>query len=299
MNTVPPPPAAFRLIGLALSVVLLAPLAACGQSASTAMPASTSEYAMPAATVPYSDHLVNGDFETPSFDGTPADYITSRYANWKYVIPDKGVFQDDNHKDTKSLPISGFNAAAFGWKSDTPAQNGFDACSVEIQRDVKTGEQFAEIISENGLYSIYQDVSAKPGGVMRWTLKHAPRGYAGQIDHDSMQVLVGPAGHETVSPATRLTSNGTGKVGETSDTITTYANANRDFHPWETYTGTYLVPDGVTKVRFTFKGLTKSSATHDKFVRSGNLIDDVSFQLAYPLTYDGNGNTDGNTPQRE
>lgn len=63
--------------------------------------------------------------------------------------------------------------------------------------------------------------------------------------------------------------------------------------------GTYLVPDGVTKVRFTFKGLTKSSATHDKFVRSGNLIDDVSFQPAYPLTYDGNGNTDGNTPQRE
>lgn len=245
------------------------------------------------------DHLVNGDFETPSLDGTPTDYITSRYANWKYVIPDKGVFQDDNHKDTKSLPISGFNAAAFGWKSDTPAQNGFDTGSVEIQRDVKTGEQFAEIISENGLYSIYQDVSAKPGEVMRWTLKHAPRGYAGQIDHDSMQVLVGPAGHETVSPATRLTSNGTGKVGETSDTITTYANANRDFHPWETYTGTYLVPDGVTKVRFTFKGLTKSSATHDKFVRSGNLLDDVSFQPAYPLTYDGNGNTDGNTPQRE
>lgn len=199
MNTVPPP-AAFRLIGLALSVVLLAPLAACGQSASTAMPASTSEYAMPAATVPYSDHLVNGDFETPSLDGTPTDYITSRYANWKYVIPDKGVFQDDNHKDTKSLPISGFNAAAFGWKSDTPAQNGFDTGSVEIQRDVKTGEQFAEIVSENGLYSIYQDVSAKPGEVMRWTLKHAPRGYAGQIDHDSMQVLVGPAGHETVSP---------------------------------------------------------------------------------------------------
>ncbi len=110
---------------------------------------------MPAATVPYSDHLVNGDFETPSLDGTPADYITSRYANWKYVIPTRGVFQDDNHKDTKSLPISGFNAAAFGWKSDTPAQNGFDAGSVEIQRDVKTGEQFAEIISENGLYSIY------------------------------------------------------------------------------------------------------------------------------------------------
>lgn len=253
---------------------------------------------MPAATVPYSDHLVNGDFETPSLDGTPTDYITSRYANWKYVIPDKGVFQDDNHKDTKSLPISGFNAAAFGWKSDTPAQNGFDTGSVEIQRDVKTGEQFAEIVSENGLYSIYQDVSAKPGEVMRWTLKHAPRGYAGQIDHDSMQVLVGPAGHETISPATRLTSNGTGKVGETSDTITTYANANRDFHPWETYTGTYLVPDGVTVVRFMFRALTYGDTSGSK-TRSGNLVDDISFGATYPLTYDGNGNTDGNTPQRK
>jgi hypothetical protein len=273
-----------------LSVVLLAPLAACGQSASTAMPASTSEYAMPAATVPYSDHLVNGDFETPSLDGTPADYITSRYANWKYVIPTRGVFQDDNHKDTKSLPISGFNAAAFGWKSDTPAQNGFDAGSVEIQRDVKTGEQFAEIISENGLYSIYQDVSAKPGEVMRWTLKHAPRGYAGQIDHDSMQVLVGPAGHETVSPATRVTSNGTGRIGETDTTITTHATADRRFHPWETYTGTYLVPDGVTVVRFTFRALTYGDTSGSK-TRSGNLVDDISFGATYPLSYNGNGGT--------
>lgn len=138
--------------------------------------------------------------------------------------------------------------------------------------------QFAEIVSELGEYAIYQDVSVQPGEHLSWSLKHAPRGYTGQRDADQMQVLIGPPGHETVSPATRLTSNGTGKVGETSDTITTYANANRDFHPWETYTGTYLVPDGVTKVRFTFKGLTKSSATHDKFVRSGNLIDDVSFQ---------------------
>lgn len=155
---------------------------------------------------------------------------------------------------------------------------------------MKTGEQFAEIISENGLYSIYQDVSAKPGEVMRWTLKHAPRGYAGQIDHDSMQVLVGPAGHETVSPATRVTSNGTGRIGETDTTITTHATADRRFHPWETYTGTYLVPDGVTVVRFTFRALTYGDTSGSK-TRSGNLVDDISFGATYPLSYNGNGGT--------
>lgn len=54
--------------------------------------------------------------------------------------------------------ITEFDANRFGWKSLTPAVNGFHAGTVELQRDVKgdtPGMQFAEIVSELGEYAIY------------------------------------------------------------------------------------------------------------------------------------------------
>ena len=36
------------------------------------------------------------------------------------------------------------------------------------------------------------------------------------------------------------------------------------------------------------------AADHD-----GNLLDDIIFTKAYPLSYDGNGNTNGNAPQNK
>lgn len=245
------------------------------------------------------DHIVNGDFEYPSIAGHATAKIMDGYAWWAYILPDEGASQTDQRKAPKT--ITEFDANRFGWKSLTPAVNGFHAGTVELQRDVKgdtPGMQFAEIVSELGEYAIYQDVSVQPGEHLSWSLKHAPRGYTGQRDADQMQVLIGPPGHETVSPATRVTSNGTGRIGETDTTITTHATADRRFHPWETYTGTYLVPDGVTVVRFTFRALTYGDTSGSK-TRSGNLVDDISFGATYPLTYDGNGNTDGNTPQRK
>ncbi|MFR4489439.1 MAG: hypothetical protein ACLT3W_06295 [Bifidobacterium pseudocatenulatum] len=114
-----------------------------------------------------------------------------------------------------------------------------------------------------------------------------------------MRVLIGPPGHETVSPATRVTSNGTGRIGETDTTIATHARPRIDDSTHgRQYTGTYLVPDGVTVVRFTFRALTYGDTSGSK-TRSGNLVDDISFGATYPLTYDGNGNTNGNAPQNK
>lgn len=45
--------------------------------------------------------------------------------------------------------------------------------------------------------------------------------------------------------------------------------------------------------RFTFRNVD-SAADHD-----GNLLDDIIFTKAYPLSYDGNGNTNGNAPQNK
>lgn len=286
-----------RLIAMIAGLELITPLAACGQTDTGANAVSQPQaYSIAAKTLP--DHIVNGDFEYPSIAGHATDKIMDGYAWWAYILPDEGASQTDQRKAPKT--ITEFDANRFGWKSLTPAVNGFHAGTVELQRDVKgdtPGMQFAEIVSELGEYAIYQDVSVQPGEHLSWSLKHAPRGYTGQRDADQMQVLIGPPGHETVSPATRVTSNGTGRIGETDTTITTHATADRRFHPWETYMGTYLVPDGVTVVRFTFRALTYGDTSGSK-TRSGNLVDDISFGATYPLSYNGNGNASGNTPKQ-
>lgn len=44
---------------------------------------------------------------------------------------------------------------------------------------------------------------------------------------------------------------------------------------------------------FTFKNLRSQNQN------VGNLLDDIIFTKAYPLSYDGNGNTNGNAPQNK
>lgn len=179
---------------------LVAPLTACGQTDTGANAVSQPQaYSIAAKTLP--DHIVNGDFEYPSIAGHATDKIMDGYAWWAYILPDEGASQTDQRKAPKT--ITEFDANRFGWKSLTPAVNGFHAGTVELQRDVKgdtPGMQFAEIVSELGEYAIYQDVSVQPGEHLSWSLKHAPRGYTGQRNADQMQVLIGPPGHETVSP---------------------------------------------------------------------------------------------------
>lgn len=51
-------------------------------------------------------------------------------------------------------------------------------------------------------------------------------------------------------------------------------------------TPTLAVPWGLTAV--------EPADDHD-----GNLLDDIIFTKAYPLSYDGNGNTNGNAPQNK
>ena len=246
------------------------------------------------------DRIVNGDFSYPNIIeyAEPTSLILGEYARWGYVIPSNGTVETDRQTGSKAAKIRDWDAAKFGWRSDSPSGgvSAFSAGTVEIQQDVKqdVGEQFAEIVAEQDKYAIYQDIATVPGTYLVWTLKHAPRGYQGASDSDSMQVLIGSTSKQTPQEAERTTSNGTGKVGEKSTTITTHATNDRKFHPWETYTGIYKVPEGQTVTRFTFRALTNSGMSG----RTGNLIDDVTFQPMYTLTYDKNGG-DGQVPSNK
>ena len=85
---------------------------------------------------------------------------------------------------------------------------------------------------------------------------------------------------------TRTSVNGHGdKLNEKSTTIATkVTNGNNRHHAdqWETYEGTYLIPDGQTTTRFTFKSIDAKQLDY------GNVLDDIVFDKAYRLSYDKN-----------
>ena len=244
--------------------------------------------------------LANGDFSYPSFSDIQKNEQEG-YADLRtFIKSDDGTLwhnmsNTDLSKYGKIGQIPGFDSSRFAWSS---TENG---SRVELQQDRNTKNTYAEIVAQQDNTSIYQNVSTGNGGVLyKIRLKHASR----QSSHaDRMQVLVGSdAAHATPVEMTRVTSNGHGdKVGGKSTTITTkVSNTDPRDHgaQWETYEGTYLVPEGQKNTVFMFKSLEgfKEDATLSGN-NVGNLVDDIEFSRAYRLTYDKNsGDASGSVP---
>ena len=244
--------------------------------------------------------LANGDFSYPSFSDIQKNEQEG-YADLRtFIKSDDGTLwynmsNTDLSKYGKIGQIPGFDSSRFAWSS---TENG---SRVELQQDRNTKNTYVEIVAQQDNTSIYQNVSTGNGGVLyKIRLKHASR----QSSHaDRMQVLVGAdAAHATPVEMTRVTSNGHGdKVGGKSTTITTkVSNTDPRDHgaQWETYEGTYLVPEGQKNTVFMFKSLEgfKEDATLSGN-NVGNLVDDIEFSRAYRLTYDKNsGDASGSVP---
>ena len=241
--------------------------------------------------------LVNGSFDYPAGliagvstkypwdDWTVVDPINGRYA--RHIGVDKDLW----------APITGWDASKFAWKSTQTKGTNWQqiAQGVELQKDSKTGNQYAELVAGQAGTAIYQDIATIPGVSYRWTLKHA------SLDRnhlDGMSVMIGEPGKESAQDARRTTVNGNGdQPGDVGKVISTkvsndaelnHSSRNHDGQ-WETYTGTYIATGTVT--RFTFKSVSSSNNVN------GNILDDLSFTKAYRLGYDGNGGT-GQVPSR-
>ena len=235
--------------------------------------------------------LANGDFSYPSFSDIQKNEQEG-YADLRtFIKSDDGTLwynmsNTDLSKYGKIGQIPGFDSSRFAWSS---TENG---SRVELQQDRNTKNTYAEIVAQQDNTSIYQNVSTGNGGVLyKIRLKHASR----QSSHaDRMQVLVGAdAAHATPVEMTRVTSNGHGdKVGGKSTTITTKAsNTDPRDHgaQWETYEGTYLVPEGQKNTVFMFKSLEGFKEYETLSGNNiGNLVDDIEFSRSYKLTYDKN-----------
>ena len=235
--------------------------------------------------------LINGDFSYPSFSDIQKNEQENVADLRTFLKSDDGTLwynmsNTDLSKYGKIGQIPGFDSSRFAWSS---TENG---SRVELQQDRNTKNTYAEIVAQQDNTSIYQNVSTGNGGVLyKIRLKHASR----QSSHaDRMQVLVGAdAAHATPVEMTRVTSNGHGdKVGGKSTTITTkVSNTDPRDHgaQWETYEGTYLVPEGQKNTVFMFKSL--EGFKEDETLSGnniGNLVDDIEFSRSYKLTYDAN-----------
>lgn len=241
--------------------------------------------------------LVNGSFDYPA--GLIAG-VSTKYPwdDWTVVDPINGRYARHIGIDKDPwAPIPGWDASKFAWKSTQTKGTDWQqiAQGVELQKDSKTGNQYAELVAGQAGTAIYQDIATIPGVSYRWTLKHAS---LDRTHLDGMSVMIGEPGKESAQDATRTTVNGNGdQPGDVGKVISTkvsndaelnHSSRNHDGQ-WETYTGTYIATGTVT--RFTFKSVSSSNNVY------GNILDDLSFTKAYRLGYDGNGGT-GQVPSR-
>lgn len=258
------------------------------------------------------DHLVNGDFEYPGANVLSKNRYDEKASwNWWGVSrKDKMVYDTDHETQWVSLP-STFDSDRFAWDSTEVAgtQNGssqWHTNEVELQRDSRTGNMYAELCAYQTNTSIRQYIRTTPGTLYKVRLKHASlsRDYL-----DKMQVLIGPAGNEQPVSMTRVGSqNGLDATGEStaSTTVSThasnemeikdgqgtpYSSRNHDGQ-WATYEGVYVATSDVTS--FTFKSVDA------KAWNLGNLLDDIVFDKAYRLSYDKNASdASGQVPSNQ
>ena len=233
------------------------------------------------------DHLVNGDFSVNYHD-----QWKDSFGGWTSIDPNAGktlhATSLPNGSSWKWTAINGWDKSKFGWTSTQKAGSNVQqkANAVELQYDDSTADNvYAELCAYEAGTAIYQDIRTTPGTLYKVRLKHAS---LNQSYLDKMQVMIGAPGHEQPVEMTRTSVNGHGdKLNEKSTTIATkVTNGNNRHHAdqWETYEGTYLIPDGQTTTRFTFRSVDSKQLDY------GNVLDDIVFDKAYRLSYDKNSN---------
>ena len=231
------------------------------------------------------DHLVNGDFSVNYHD-----QWKDSFGGWTSIDPNTGktlhATSLPSGSSWKWTAINGWDKSKFGWTSTQKAGSNVQqkANAVELQYDDSTADNvYAELCAYEAGTAIYQDIRTVPGTLYKVRLKHAS---LNSTYLDKMQVMIGAPGHEQPVEMTRTSVNGHGdKLNEKSTTIATkVTNGNNRHHAdqWETYEGTYLIPDGQTTTRFTFKSIDSKQLDY------GNVLDDIVFDKAYRLDYDKN-----------
>ena len=242
---------------------------------------------------------VNGGFDTPKWtiakegQGLP----------WVYVTPNKGMIRSyaQAMAGQTGVKAGGLTAATFAWQDvDATGSNQ----NFELHRE-KDGNTAADVHAGR---TVAQTVNTTPGASYTFSIRHSGRskGNAGGVT-----LLTGPdKDHLTPVKLTRTTVSKTGqKYGDKTGDVGTVAYTHSDSmdategshepwdhsDDWESYEGTVIIPAGQSRTMIAYRGVAKDG----KLTASANdsIIDDLSFRLAYKLSYDANGGTKKSTSQ--
>ena len=252
------------------------------------------------AATTYPRELVNGGFDYLPAGGwnVISPKLNTSRGKFTSVDPVNGQYIRNAHVTDGNVAWvkwDGFDASKFGWTSDQKGgkPQGFvtdHANSVELQRDNGTDNTYAEIVGSEIGKSIYQKIDTRNSTDAVYTVRfdHA----ALSSEHaDGMQALV----NGKPVTMTRIGGNKAGdKTGWTGTDIVTHAT-NTDHYrhdgQWATYEGKVTIPANTPVSTFTFRSL--NGAKPDM----GNLIDNLTFKIAYRLSYDSNGGTKAKASQ--
>ena len=252
------------------------------------------------AATTYPRELVNGGFDylpaggwnviSPKLNTSRGKFTSVDPVNGQYI---RNAYVTDGN--VAWVKWDGFDASKFGWISDQKGgkPQGFvtdHANSVELQRDNDTDNTYAEIVGSEIGKSIYQKIDTQNSADAVYTVRfdHA----ALSSEHaDGMQALV----NGKPVTMTRIGGNKAGdKTGWTGTDIVTHAT-NTDHYrhdgQWATYEGKVTIPANTPVSTFTFKSLNEAKPD------MGNLIDNLTFKIAYRLSYDSNGGTKAKASQ--
>lgn len=233
----------------------------------------------------------------PGFDVPDYSKLDDGGLHWMYVNPSEGnawSYYDYINPSAPKHQVSGLSQATFGWQELTGGDH--KTTSFELHRE-KDGNVCADV---HGSRTIGQTIDTQAGVAYTVSIRHSGRskGNAG-----SVQVLVGPdKDHLQPLEMSRMNVSRTGakygdKTGKVGTVITTHSDSvdsTEGDHPawdhsddWETYSGTYVATGG--KTVFAYRGVDEngdSVSGNDPVADS--VIDDLSFKLAYRLSYDKN-----------
>ena len=233
----------------------------------------------------------------PGFDVPDYSKLDDGGLHWMYVNPSEGnawSYYDYINPSAPKHQVAGLSQATFGWQELTGSFHA--TTSFELHRE-KDGNVCADV---HGSRTIGQTIDTQAGAAYTVSIRHSGRskGNAG-----SVQVLVGPdKDHLQPLEMSRMNVSRTGakygdKTGKVGTVITTHSDSvdsTEGDHPawdhsddWETYSGTYVATGG--KTVFAYRGVDEngdSVSGNDPVADS--VIDDLSFKLAYRLSYDKN-----------
>ena len=242
---------------------------------------------------------VNGGFDTPKWtiakegQGLP----------WVYVTPNKGMIRSyaQAMAGQTGVKAGGLTAATFAWQ-DLDAIGSIQ--NFELHRE-KDGNTAADVHAGR---TVAQTVNTTPGASYTFSIRHSGRskGNAGGVT-----LLTGPdKDHLTPVKLTRTTVSKTGaKYGDRTGDVGTVAYTHSDStdategghdpwdhsDDWESYEGTVIIPAGQSRTMIAYRGVAKDGTLTAS--ANDSIIDDLSFRLAYKLSYDANGGAKKSTSQ--